>query len=218
MNPIMKKMLLPLVAAASLLVSAQTSRATISITATPSSQTVNLGSTFTISLSLTVTQSSAPANVTAYDLYLATASANSGYFRITGANPTGPFAAAGPTNPNGDPLSTAAASGFVRNNIDQGFSGSAQTTPFANIALETLTLSVGTNVPRGTYTFSTTTTTNSGGFYSRVSDTSGNVYEITGAGTFSINVVPEPSTWALGLLGAVAAIIAVCHRARRVGA
>ena len=210
----MKKTLLPLFAAAALLVSAQTSRATISITATPSSQTVNLGSTFTISLSLTVTQSSAPANVTAYDLYLATASANSGYFRITVANPTGPFAAAGPTNPNGDPLSTAAASGFVRNNIDQGFSGSAQTTPFANVALETLTLSVGTNVPRGTYTFSTTTTANSGGIYSRVSDTSGNVYEITGAGTFSINVVPEPSTWALGFLGAVAAIIA----ARRVGA
>ena len=91
-------------------------------------------------------------------------------------------------------------------------SGSSQATPFSNLALETLTLSVGTAVPLGTYTFSTTTSANSGGFYSRVSDTGGNVYEITGAGTFAITVVPEPSTWALGLLGGAAGMIAMRRR------
>lgn len=212
----MKKTLLFLVAA-SLLVAARNSRAagqSITINATPSSQTVNIGSTFTISLSLTVA-TAVPSSVTAYDLYLATAAANAGYFRITAATPTGPFTAAGPTNPTGDPLSTAAASGFVRNNIDQGFSGTAQTTPFTNLALETLTLSVGVNVPTGTYTFSTTTSANSGGFYSRVSDGSGNTYEPNTPGTFSINIVPEPSTWALGLLGGTVGMLALHRRARR---
>ena len=212
----MKKTLLFLITA-SLFIAAQTSRATISITATPSSQTVNIGSTFTISLSLTVSQNTAPANVTAYDLYLVTAAANSGYFSVNSATPSAnsPFTAFGPTQPaGGDPLSTAAAAGYVRNGVDEGYSGTAQATPFANLALETLTLSVGTNVPRGTYTFQTTTMSTAGVYYSDVSDTGGTVYEATSPGVFSITVVPEPSTWALALRGGAAAILAVRRRGR----
>ena len=193
----------------------RTSRATISIAATPSTQTVSLGGTFTISLSLTVTQSSAPANVTGFDLYLATSSANSGYFTVKAAAATGPFTSSGPASPESDPLSTAAAAGFVRNGLDQGFSGATVNTPTTSLALETLTLSVGANVPKGTYTFLTTSASNAGVYYSDISDSGFNTYPVDTAGTFSITVVPEPSTWALGLLGGAVGLIAVRRRTRR---
>ncbi len=197
----MKKALLPILTVLMLL-SAQASRATISITATPSNQNVAAGGSFNVSLSLSVTQNTAPANVTAFDLYLVTASTNSGFFSIASATPTGPFNAFGPTLPAaGDPLSTAAATGYVRNGVDLGFSGNSQATPFANVSLESITFSLAANVPLGTYTFATSTMPTAGVYYSDVADTTGAVYEVTSPGTFSINVVPEPSPWALVAVG-----------------
>ena len=208
----MKKTLLLLLAASSLC-TVQSSRATISFGATPSSQTVSLGSNFTISISVSVTQNSAPADLRGFDLYLATAAANSGYFTIQSATPGTSFTLDGP--PAGaDPLSTAAAAGFVRNNVDQGFDGSTVNTPVSNLLLETLTLSIGANVPVGTYTFSTTTSANAGMNYSDVFDSNFAVYQADMPGTFSITVVPEPSTWAMLGFGAVGVGLMTLRRRR----
>lgn len=192
----------------------QASAQTISIAASPTSQSVAPGGSFNVSLTLSVPQGAGPSNVAAYDLYLITGSANAGYFSITSATATGPFNAFGPNDSAGDPLNTAATTGYVMNNLDQGFSGTTQTVPFANLQLETLTLSLGMNVPAGTYTFQTSTTPTAGVYYSDVSDSGGTVYEVTAPGTFSITVVPEPS--ALVWLCVVLFGVGVCTvKARR---
>ena len=192
----------------------QSSPASITFNASPSAQSVAAGGTFNVSLTLTVTGAVGdPANVTAFDLYLVTAAINSGFFRITSAVGNGAFTALGPTEPGGgDPLSTAAAGGFVRNGVDQGFSAtSAQTTPLTNALLETLTLSVAAGVAPGVYTFSTSTSANAGAFFSDVSDSNGMIYQ-GGPATFQITVVPEPSTWAFLGLGALGCLSVVLRR------
>lgn len=176
---------------------AQTGTSGTTFTATPSTQNVAQGGNFNISFTLNGTNP--PANITAFDLYIVTASANSGFFTITSSTPTGPFNAFGPNiPPTGDPLSVAAASGFVRNNVDLGYSGPAQNPPYS-ISISTLNIKLN-NAPQGTYTFFTSTLANAGQFYSDVADTNGGVYTV-GQGSFQITVIPEPSTWALALLG-----------------
>ena len=196
LRPHMKKFALFWLAGALLSFRHQAFAQAISIAASPASESVAAGSSFNISLTLSVPQGSGPSNVTAYDLYLVTAATNSAYFSITAVNPTGPFNTLGPDDTNGDPLKIAAGSGYVRNGIDQGFSGTAQTVPFSNLALETLTLAVAANTPANTYIFQTSTMATAGVYYSDVSDSGGKVYEVTSAGTFSISVVPEPSSLA----------------------
>ncbi len=176
----------------------------ISLGAAPGSQTVTPASEFSVSLTLNVPQDSGPTNVVGFDLFLVTAAINSGYFSITAVTPTGPF-----TDPAGpstlpDSLTTAAASGFVRNQYDQGFTGTSQTVPVANLSLEDLVVSVAANTPLGTYMFKTSTISTAGAAaYSDVVDSNGNAYEATSPGTFSITVVPEPGAAALLLAGAI---------------
>ena len=160
--------------------------ASISAAATPTTQQVSAGGMFSVSLSLTVTGAAGdPANVTAFDLYLVTASGNSGDFTLTSATGAGVFTASGPNDAGGDPLNNPAAKGFVINGLDQGFSASsAQTTPLTQAPLESLTLTVSPSTPAGTYTLATSTATTAGNLYSDVSDSNGNVFEITNAGTF----------------------------------
>lgn len=175
-----------------------------SFSITPSSQTVSAGGTFNVTFSLTGT--TPPNNITAYDLYIVTSSNNSGFFTIKTSTPTGPFSAFGPDLGSGDPLSTAAATGFVRNGLDLGYSGTTQTPPYS-ISLQTVGFTLSSSTPLGVYTFFSSTVPNSGNFYSDISDTNGTVYSV-GQGSFQITVVPEPSTWALGLTGlAVVALI-----------
>ncbi len=179
---------------------AQTGASGTTFSATPSIQMANPGGTFSVTLSLS--GMTPPANITAFDLYLVTASSNSGFFTITGSTPTGPFNAFGPTIPgSGDPLSTAAAANFVRNNVDLGYSGTAQNPPY-NLSLESVSFSIGANVPAGTYTFFTSTQANAGNFYSDVADTSSGVFTV-GQGSFQITVVPEPTTLTMVGLGAI---------------
>ena len=183
----------------------------ISITASPDSQTVSPSGTFNVSLTVTVPAGSGPSDLAGFDLFLVTAAANSGNFSITAASPTGPFNSSGPDDSSGDPLATPAANGFVQNGIDQGFNdfGTAQSVPVTNLGLETLTLSVAANTPADTYRFQTSTTpTAAPGDFSDVTDSNGTAYEATSAGTFSITVVPEPSSGALLLLGAAGAGVA----------
>lgn len=160
-------------------------------------------------VSFTVTLDNAdtdPSNITGFDLYLGTAAANSGYFSLTLATPTGPFTGNGPDDTTPDSLGTAAASGFVRNANDQGFTGSPQATP-GTFNLETPTISIAANTPANTYTLFTTTTPTAGAFYSDVANKSGS-FEATNPGTFTITVVPEPGAGtcclAAGALGLVA--------------
>jgi PEP-CTERM motif len=196
----MKKYLLLAVAACAMVHSsfAQTPPASgTTFVITPGSQNVNPGGIFNVNISLTGT--TPPASIAAYDLYLVTAAVNSGLFTITSSTPTGPFNALGPNLGSGDPLSTAAGAGFVRNNLDLGYSGTAQSPPYS-ISFQTVGFAVSNSIAPGTYTFFTSTVANSGNFYSDVSDANGVIYSV-GQGSFQITVVPEPSTWALAAVG-----------------
>ena len=181
----------------------------ISISAMPGSQSVPTGGSFNVSLAVSVPQGSGPSDVAGFDLYLVTAAANSGYFSITAATPTGPFNQFGPDDSTPDPLSTDTGTGYVQNSMNQGAlanDGDAQTVPVTNLNLVNLTLSVGANTPVGTYTLQTSTTPTAGAGFSDVTDSNGTPYEATSPGMFSITVVPEPATWAMmlggiGLLG-----------------
>jgi len=208
-----KTLLLSLAIAASIASSAlaQTPSGT-TFSFTPTTQNVALGGNFNVTISLSGT--TPPANITAYDLYLVTAAANSGFFRITSSTPTGPFNASGPTiPPSGDPFSTAAASGFVRNGLNLGYSGPPQNPPYS-ISLQSINIALNPGVPLGTHTFFTSTVANANGFFSDVSDTNGGVFTV-GQGSFQIAVVPEPSTWSLVGLGGLACIGMTVLRRRR---
>ena len=202
-----------LLAAVAMLLGLQAASAqTISLAAMPGSQSVPGGGSFTVSLTVTVPQGSGPSDVAGFDLYLVTAAANSGYFSITAATPTGPFTDNGPDDSNGDPLANPAtdnsgtSTGYVQNGIDQLFTGADQTVPVTNLPLERLTLSVAADTPPNTYSFQTTTMSTAGVDYSDVTDMNGTAYEAKSPGTFSITVVPEPATWAM-LLGGIGILV-----------
>ena len=183
-----------------------------SFSVTPSSQMASAGGTFNVTFSLTGT--TPPSTITAYDLYIVTAAANSGLFTITSSTPTGPFSAFGPNLGGGDALSTAAAAGFVRNGLDLGYSGTTQNAPF-NLSLQTVGFTVSASATPGTYTFFSSTVPNSGNFYSDISDNNGTVYSV-GQGSFQITIVPEPSTWALLTIGGIGLFVWGAARVRRV--
>jgi hypothetical protein len=178
--------------------SAQTASGTTFVIS-PSTQSVGSNSSFTVSISLTGT--TPPANIAAFDLYLVTSSANSGLFSITSYAATGPFSipSGSFTSPDAinDNNSADAANGFVINHTDLGFGGTAQNSPY-NFPLETLTISTGVLTPGATYTFFTSTvaTTGSNQLYSDVTDNIGNALTVPQA-QFSITAVPEPATWSL---------------------
>ena len=206
----MNKIILTAVVALGLL--AQSAFAAVpnyTFSASPLTQNVS-GGTFQVTLSL---QDSGPNNAAAFDIYIATAAANSGLFSITSATGQGVWTNSGPGSFSPDALNIAAASGFVRNNIDMGFSASSpQSAPFTQ-AIEILAFSY--TAGPGTYTFSTTTTANAGGFYSDVSDSTGNSVIEGSPGTFTITIVPEPATWSLLGLGGLATVGLNVLRRRR---
>jgi len=205
----MNKIILTAIAALGLL--AQSAFAQYTFSASPTSQTAS-GGVFSVTISLQDTGSTVATNAAAFDLYIATAAANSGLFKITSVTGQGVWTSSGPGAVFPDTLSTAAASGFVRNGADMGFSAtSVQTGPFTQ-PIELMNFSY--TAPAGTYVFSTTTTANAGAFFSDVSNSNGDVVEGT-AGTFTITIVPEPTTWSLLGLGGLAAVGMSVLRRRR---
>src|SRR3954451_8135635 len=156
----MKKLLL-LVALSGALASAavaQTGSTSDTFTFTPSTQNVGSNSSFTVQVGVTGTASPNPLD--GFDLWLVTNSANSGLFKVTNVSYAAPFTFFGsPATP--DTLSTAAASGFVRNSNDLGNASANQandpTAPYNNTLLETLTISTGVLTPGATYTFFSST-------------------------------------------------------------
>jgi PEP-CTERM motif len=209
-----------LIALAAALCVAQSALAapTITVTASPSSQgPVAIGDTFNVTFSLTVTPDSTtgkPANFAGFDLYIATAAANSGFFSIV--NTTSPiFSGSGPSEPvGGDPIATADSNpSFVRNGVDQGWTSNGSqdvNTPFSNLAFATVTFRVNAGTPAATYTLLSTSQSQDNVFFSDMTDNAGTAsanYPFQNSASFQVTVaaVPEPAVWSLMGLGGLGA-------------
>jgi hypothetical protein len=185
----------------------QYAQATISFTATPSSPLISAGSgSFTVSLSLNVSQSSSPAYVQGYDLvFEALQSQNggisNGQFNVTDAT----AASSGPASgwiriaSGTDHLTTVGSdhSGYVQTAQDEGFAGdnsAGQTaaTPLTNFQLATYTFSYSGLTAGSIYNFGTTIQSTSSSKYSDVAnDTSPYVYPADASANFSVVVTPN---------------------------
>lgn len=193
-----------------------------SLTATPSTQTVDLSSSNVFNVTFTLSVSGpTPSDLSGFDLYIETIAANSGYFSITMATPgaTSPFDEGSGPGDYPDPLSADGGhAGYVQNSGSQGFTSlSDVTTPFSNVVV-TLSFTVAANTPNGMYMFQSTGSSSTN-LYSSISgggDDGFNTYYIQTPATFSINVVPEPSTWSLLGLGVFAWLgLTIMRRHRR---
>jgi hypothetical protein len=213
----MKKSPLLLLSLAGLL--AQTALAQITLVATPGSQSAVAGGTFNVQISLNVTGTT-PANVAGFNLWLETVAANSGFFAVTAAvsNVSGWNTPSGATSfPETLTTTGSTHAGFAQNTHSLGFvdtsgGSNAHVTPFSGLLLETLTFSIAGNTPLATYTF-TSTTSASDPRTSSVNDSVGASFNVNTPASFSITVVPEPSTWAmLGLGGLICAVLVVRRR------
>jgi hypothetical protein len=142
--------------------------------------------------------------VSGFDLFLESNSANvNNAFSITGNSPTFPGTPASiQTFPDFINTTNSDHAGFAQNDNDQGYNFAADHNVPTN--LETLTLTVGGSTPLGSYTFFTTSSSlpeNNQTLIFAGADESFNQYSVTQA-SFTVTVVPEPSTW---LAGAAAA-------------
>ncbi len=101
-----------------------------------------------------------------------------------------------------------------------GGGAGAGTGPFSNITVDILQFTVAAGTPTGTYNFraALTGTGNERRFINDANNdgpNTGGTYNITSAPTFTITVVPEPSTWAFLTLGTFACVGIVMLRRQR---
>lgn len=195
----------------------------VSFSASPASQgPIVAGNSFNVQIQLSITGAT-PMNVQGFDLILETAAANSGFFSLTNASGAAPGVATSiRTYPDAITTGNSNHSGFAQNNFSQGFSFDTvlATAPFSNVTLETLTILVAPGTPAGTYTFFTTDFAGSANRSSKISDSNGMTYgdaanEPITQGSFSITVVPEPTTWAFMSLGGLGLLAINRLRAKR---
>ena len=87
-----------------------------------------------------------------------------------------------------------------------------------NLPLGTYTFSLAGTLAPGTYTFDTTVLSTSANRFSDVVDNTGfnSPYPVSNSASFSITVVPEPSTWSLMILGGFGAVALGMIRRRTV--
>jgi len=198
-------------------------------TLTPDSGVYTAGSSFTLGLSATVTDSgSSPlSNLAGYSLWIATGSANTGYFSITNRDLSG----SNFTDPNSPGISYPQAilpepggSSHGGNPDDLGATGNAFPTN-ATYFLQNLTIAISPSTPVGTYTiFNTTTRPNpseaneSGGSF-RTADFAQAAYTITVLPSLpqppplaAAAAIPEPAAGILMLNGIVLPWLACIRR------
>lgn len=209
----LKRTLLSTIAA---FILAQAASAQITLTATPSTQTVDLSSSNLFNVTISI--SGAPADMVGFDLWLETIAANSGYFSIAGASPSSGSPFDFPTGPGNYPdeinTSNSSHSGFAQNSGSQGFGSSSPQT--YNGDLVTLTLAVNPGTPTGTtYNFNTTEQATSGNNRGSSVSTTTTTHYVDNPATFSVTVIPEPSTWALIGVGALGFVALNRFRGRR---
>lgn len=209
----------------------QASAQTITVSS-PDSPTVSPGQVFNVTIQLSVS-SALPTSVSALNLLLATPStgANSGVGHFTVKFGSG--SATFPTsNGNGTTVSdfnTAGTGGNAGFNVstltndlgaNAGGNAGAGTGPFSNITVDLVQFTVLSGTPNGTYTFRAALT-GTGNERSFINDkgndgpNTGGTYNVNSAPTFTITVVPEPSTWAFLTLGAAGCVGMVIARRRR---
>ena len=171
-------------------------------------------------MTLSLTAGSTPNPVEGYDLWLATGSGNSGLFTIDSVTYS-KFTSYGNLGPGyNDALSNNSdiSSGYVRNSNDLGNIATSTSNDLSSgqtAQIATIKITTGSLTPGQTYTFYTTTGTNSNPptsgiatSYSHYSDsvaTDSSVYTMPQA-SFTITAagaaVPEPSTWFAGFAAA----------------
>ena len=179
---------------------AQAPVVTATLTGSNGSSTVNITSNQSFTLTLTIQTNFVSGGIT---YFLASNAAGSGLFRITAISapgspyPPGPGVCSGP----GDPCLLNPV-----NDNDLGGGGGAGTVPAGTYTIATFTFST-MNAPLGQYTISTDrgiiTDRTAGGFQDRPF-----------TATATINVVPEPGTVGLALVGGAFLSVMVWRRHR----
>jgi hypothetical protein len=209
----------------------QASAQTITVSS-PDSPTVSPGAVFNVTIQLSVV-GTLPSNVTALNLLLATpgSGANSGvgFFTVKFGSGSADFPTSvgnGTTVSNFNTAGTGANAGFnvstLTNDLGANAGGGAgRTAPFSNVTVDLVQFTVLPGTPVGTYTFRaalTGTVANERTFINDAGNDGpapGGTYNITSAPTFTITVVPEPSTWAFLSLGTFACVGLVMLRRQR---
>jgi hypothetical protein len=180
---------------------AQGSVATATLTGSNGSSVVNITSNQSFTLTLTIQTNFVSSGMT---YFFRSNAAGSGLFRITTFDATGspyppsPLICSGPGDPCLlDPV----------NNNDLGGGGGPDTIPPGTYTIATFTFST-LNAPLGQYTISLDRAV--------ITDrTGGNFQDVALFATATINVVPEPGTVSLGVLGGAVLSVSFWRKRRR---